>query len=78
MDHVRDEQNEHIIEDMIFDGTTQFLNDSGEGVEGGEAGGSGVDGAADGSGEGVADGFGEDDDQEADGSGSVKKSGEVY
>ena len=32
--HVRDEQNEKIIEDMIFDGTAQFLNDSGEGVEG--------------------------------------------
>lgn len=77
--HVRDEQNEKIIEDMIFDGTAQYLNDSGEGVEGGEAGGSGEDGAAGGSGEGAADGSGEDsDDQEADGSGSVKKSGEVY
>ena len=66
--HVREKQNEKIIEDMIFDGTAQYLNDSGEGVEGGEAGGSGKDGAAGGSG----------DDQEADGSGSVKKSGEVY
>ena len=53
---------------MIFDSTAQYLNDSDEGVEGGEAGGSGKDGAAGGSG----------DDQEADGSGSVKKSDEVY
>ena len=39
MDHGRDEEQENILEDMIRDGddvdtTSQFLNDSGEGVEG--------------------------------------------
>ena len=45
MDHGRDEDQENILEDMIrgeddVDITSQYLNDSGEGVEG-EADGSG-------------------------------------
>ena len=39
MDHGRDEEQENILEDMMRDGddvdiTSQFLNDSDEGVEG--------------------------------------------
>ena len=56
MDHGRDEEQENLLENMIRDGddvdiTSQFLNDSSEGVEG-EADGSGeeMEGEADGSG----------------------------
>ena len=68
MEHGRDEEQEDMLGAIIRDGdddiTSQFLNDSGEGIEGGD----------DGSGEGME---GEDDDSGV-GTLIITKSGEVY